>query len=285
MPLRTYLEVPRPARIQRRHRLLDVAIIADPTDQHAFGGIQWVPAPCERPGIADDPCPDGEGEDEGKEFLRPEDIRQVDPFAVYGSFQCSPVGFPEEQRRGRALEHLLTDEARAVEYAVWTGASGNRPRLADPTTEVLGSTNSAAQAVAWLEDRMAVLTPSRITLHMPVGALSWLSTETVAVGDPAGEQLTPQGSPIAAGAGYSEANTSPTGVPAPAGAYWIYATGPVYGWRGPILELPDIPMVDLLRQRNEVIAMAERPWLIGWDCPVVAVLLDPGLVDDGDGEE
>ena len=278
--------VPAPVRQPHRHGLFSVASIVDVTDPHELLGVQWEPLPCERPGLWIDDCApstgDGEGgeDDEGGEgpdtgekvFAAPPDDGTADPITVYGSWHCQKLGHTLDEIRNRARAHLTGGEQQAVEYALWTGAGGNQPYFADPTTVDLGEATCAAQLLAILYEHADTAFTGEPVLHMPRPVVPWLADH---VTRESGRLVTTQGVPIAAGAGYTEANTGPGGTPAPDGSYWIYATGPLMVRRGPIEDAPNPTSAGFNTRTNEITALAERQYVVGWDCLTAAVLFSP----------
>ncbi len=108
-------------------------------------------------------------------------------------------------------------------------------------------------------------------IHAPRPVIPWLTDH---VTRESGRLVTTQGVPVAAGAGYTEANTGPNGIPAPDGSWWVYITGPVHIRRGPITETPPAQGFD--PRTNDITALAERQYVVGWDsCLTAAVLFTP----------
>lgn len=276
--------IPAPVRQPHRFGLFSVANVADVTDAHELLGVQWEPLPCERPGLwVDDCAPNtgaGEGEGEGGEdsypnekapAVQPEPV-EADPITVYGSWFCLKLGYTLDEVQARARAHLLAGEQQSVEYAVWTGDGGNRPYLADPETVNLGEATCAAQLLAMLYEHADTAFTGEPVIHMPRPVVPWLTDH---VTRESGRLVTTQGVPIAAGAGYTEANTGPGGTRAPEGSYWVYATGPVTVRRGPIDNVPSPTSAGFNRRDNTLLALAERQYVVGWDCLTAAVLFTP----------
>jgi hypothetical protein len=81
------------------------------------------------------------------------------------------------------------------------------------------------------------------------------------------------GTPVAAGGGYV-VNTGPDGAPAPPGTAWLYGTGPVSIRRGEVFINPDSIGQALNRTTNEIEILAEREYVVGFDCLLAAVLIN-----------
>ena len=275
--------VPAPVRQPHRYGLFSVASIADVTDPHELLGVQWEPLPCERPGLWVDDCTphNGSGSGEGGEggedvepdekipATQPEPV-DADPITVYGSWYCQKLGYTLDDIQSRARAHLVGGEQQAVEYAVWTGDSGNQPHLASPDTIELGEATCPAQLLAMLYTHADTVFTGEPVLHMPRPVVPWLADHTIRE---SGRLVTTQGVPIAAGAGYTEANTGPDGTPAPDGSYWVYVTGPVMVRRGPIENVPNPTSAGFNRRDNTLLALAERQYVVGWDACLTATAL------------
>src|SRR5690606_3046512 len=275
--------VPAPVRQPHRHGLFSVASISDVTNPHEQLGVQWEPLPCERPGLWVDDCApltgggegesggEGEGGDvEEKTYATQPEPVEADPITVYGSFHCKKVGYTLDEITSRARAHLTAAEQQAVEYALWTGDGANTSYLADPTTINLGEATCAAQLLATLYEHTDTAFTGEPVIHVPRPVIPWLADH---VTRESGRLVTTQGVPIAAGAGYTEANTGPGGTPAPTGSYWVYVTGPVHIRRGPSETTP--PEQGFIPRTNDITALAERQFVVGWDCLTAAVLFTP----------
>jgi len=258
-----------PVRTPHRFGLFSAVPVVD-VDGHELMGVQWEPPTCARPKVLPDSscCPTV------KEFEPPAPVQDATPFTVMGSWSCTLLGNNMADAVRRARQHLEAGEQHAVEYEVWTGEAGSGPRFADPTTPNLGTVHCAADLLAVLEEYASRNYVGQPLLHVPRSVLPYFGADglTTVVG---GNRLeTNYGLPIVAGAGYSEANTGPDGAPAPAGSYWVYLTGAMKVWRGSIVEPPN-PEAGFSRCNNEFVALAERIYLVGWDCFTVAVLFEP----------
>jgi hypothetical protein len=97
-------------------------------------------------------------------------------------------------------------------------------------------------------------------IHLPVELLGALNTHNLI--ERHGAQLrTTAGNLVALGAGYP--GTGPSGQTT-SGALWVYATGAVFAYRSDIRSFPKDQSFD--RDINTVKAVAERTYLLGWDC-------------------
>jgi hypothetical protein len=195
------------------------------------------------------------------------------PFTVYGHFRCSPVGWSPEDAQRRANEHLLSGEETRAEQAFWTGDLGNTPKLQDAGTTTLGGgALSLGLALGFLEQFIAAGYGNVGVIHMPrkmvpiAGALGMLSTT-------GGRLTTTLGTPVAAGSGYP--GTGPTGQAITPTTGWMFVTPALFGYRSEVFTSSDTPGDLFDRSTNNLYAVAERSYLLGFDpCGVGAVLVD-----------
>ena len=211
-------------------------------------------------------------------------VGKATPFSVYGHFQCSPVGWSPERAQDMATAHLLDREEQRVERALATGDLGNIPNLftdvdgtgSNPTilTDPGGSTpNSPAVCLGLLENFIAQTYGSMGVLHMSRGAAMVLTNNGMLQRQ--GTRLTTMvGTPVAAGGGYP--GTAPAGAPNPPSlAAWVYASPAVFGYRSEVFTSSNVRGDLMDRNTNNLYAVAERSYLIGFDtCGVGAALMD-----------
>lgn len=194
-------------------------------------------------------------------------------FAVYGHHNCSPVGIGPERAQELATAHLMAREEARVEQAFWSGDLGNTPNLADDAVDLTGSgAVSPAAALGLLEDYIAVTYGSLGVIHITRGAVSTLAASyllTVA----GGRLVTMAGTPVVAGAGYP--GTGPGGSAPAAGSSWAYVSPAPFGFRSEVLTSSDVPGDLLDRATNDLYAIAERAYVLGYDpCGVGAAAFD-----------
>lgn len=206
------------------------------------------------------------------------------PFTVYGHFQCSPVGYSAERAQALADDHLYAREEARVERAFWTGDLGNIPNLrqtldTDGTpvlTEVVNPTPGTAVdfvvGLGLLEAALAESYGSIGVIHMSRLAGS-VATSRQVVQTTGGRLTSHLGTPIVAGAGYP--GTGPTGQVPTGNTTWMYATPALFGYRSEVFRSSNRPGDLFDRARNDLYAVAERSYLLGFDpCGVFAVLVD-----------
>lgn len=194
------------------------------------------------------------------------------PFTVYGHFQCSPVGYTFQSAQDKASQHLLAREEARVEQALWTGDLGNTPELASGSTNLSVAGVSPHIAVKLLEDFMAEDYGSVGVIHMTRGMAAVLGGLGLLVAS-GGRLTTITGTPVAAGAGYP--GTGPSGEAHAEDTGWAYVSPALFGYRSEIFTSSARPGDLFDRTQNDLYAVAERNYLLGFDpCGVGAVLID-----------
>jgi hypothetical protein len=85
-----------------------------------------------------------------------------------------------------------------------------------------------------------------------------------------GRLFTPMGTPVIAGGGYDMQAGAATGLAT------IYATGPVLIYRGEV----DTRQNAVSKTDNTVSIIAQRDYVVGWDCSVIGVdlTIDPSTI-------
>lgn len=289
-----------------QYGLFSVVQRPDARDTHWQNGVTWSSyCPVGMGSTTYDECIATTGAPEGavsepatKSTNVDHENRGATPFTPYVRFDCSPVGNAEAQRI--ATDALAQTEEWQVERALWTGQVQGRtlvfPHLAatatvldnagtllQPVTTIVvtGSPVDVATGLGLLEQGLADCYGGTGIIHVPTRALATLDAFTLLrpVGgrDTAsgqfGRQLqTLAGNLVAVGAGYP--GTSPAGVAASAGATWLYATGPIFMYRSDVHVNPFTSTLD--RSSNTVQMIAERTYVLGWDCCVLAVQVELG---------
>lgn len=203
------------------------------------------------------------------------------PFVSYLGVQCALPGRTLEEYERSVRVALDICEQRAVERTFWTGDMGNDPHLAsgvfDALTNpdgvvILGGSDVTAldmlEGVAALETWLGDNYCGVGALHAPRTVAPYAAHFSQVVGSNP-RLLTPLGTRWAFGAGYS-VNTSPTGVAAPAGTAWIYATGQVNVWRSEIWIQPGALEQAFNKRTNDVELLAERAFVITRECGIAA---------------
>jgi hypothetical protein len=188
-----------------------------------------------------------------------------------------------------ASDALARVEQYQVEAAFWTGAAGGQtvafPHLA-ANAEVLDSQQivlqpvattcvtgvDAAHALGALEDCLADCYAGQGVIHIPRIALpTFAAWNLVEARD--GALFTTAGNRVVVGGGY--AGTGPDGTSPAAGSTWMYATGALFGYRGDVRMHSPRDSID--RSANTMRMIAERTYVLGFECCLLAAHFDLGV--------
>jgi len=214
-------------------------------DPHWRNGITWVSQSCGAVGATQEFCID-----EVDPALQPDercDIREFEPFTVYAFNDDSIPGFSLDQHRAHTVERLLHAEQYGVEQVVWG-------RLDDESATCIDASASTAYVgLAVAEQELADLYRGAGVLHMSRGTATVLCDNLYMDG---GIMRTKLGTPVAIGGGYDTPGL-------------IYGTGPVVIYRGEV----DTRQQAISKPNNKVSYIAQRDYVVGWDCGVFCVTL------------
>jgi hypothetical protein len=270
-------------------------------DLHWQMGVTWEDV-CGGAGVTLDPCVTsapaitGVGMIPAKAATTSRTIWGATPFTAYSEIDCSPVDFWED--RENTLQMALNRfESYQVERTFWTGyaperngqsglANGVFPHLAANTainetalgrTIILqqaavvptGAALNVVNALGLLEQGLANCLNGTGVIHVPQA----LAPDIALLVQKQGNRLiSPGGNTVSIGNGY--AGTGPDGSTPAAGTCWVYATGPIFAYRGPAqMRLMD-GAAPLNRSVNLVKAIIERTYLLGYGCCLVAALVN-----------
>ena len=266
--------------------LLTTATQLDLTSNaHWRMGLQWQPM-----------CPDAEGtygectSPDGTPLPSPKDetwaweTRGATPVTVYSRVDCAPVG-QWDQLSTRNQQALLRSEARELERIFWTGeaetGSGVNvwPHLAANTTVADGDDllqpaatvvtaipQTIEVGIGMLESAMRECYPGIATLHVPI-RLGALMAEAYLL-EPSNRVMytSSVGSKVVLG---EYPGTAPDGTDTP-GVTWVYATGAVFFQREAAPHtFTAVESFD--RDVNTLSMIAERTYVVGWDCCLLAI--------------
>lgn len=171
------------------------------------------------------------------------------PFTVYGHYTCSPIGNTPAQAQAKADAHLIAREEARAERALWTGDLGNTPNI-QAEAEDLGGFATWWAGVAALEQHLAETYGSQGVLHMSrATALSQFKDGSLISRN--GRLMTPLETPVVAGTGYPDEA--------------IAITPALFGYRSEIFASSAVPYDLLDRKQNNLTAIAERTYLLGFD--------------------
>lgn len=268
--------------------------IRRPTDSHWQMGVNYEPICAESTttfgdcftvsGTGLDPV----GEPPSKTATAVVGLRGATPFTVYSEIDCSAVGFWD--RAAESIRDSLTQsEQEQVERAFWTGLAAGQPvvfpHLAADTevADQFGITLQTAATVvsgnstpvdivvglAHLEAELASCYDGVGIIHAPRSLLPFMASQHLIVRED-GFYRTVGGNVIVFGAGYT--GSGPDGV-VPSGSAWMYGTGSMFIYQSePLILDPTGRNANAFdRANNTVRAIAERTYVLGWDCCHLAV--------------
>lgn len=223
-------------------------------------------------------------------------LRGATPFTIYNRQDCSPVGF-WDRAQDLGTQALVRVENYQVERIFESGVAQNTggqetafPHLradAGLVDDTGATLQTAAQVVtsnpvdivegiARLQAALAECYHGRGVIHVPAVLAPELMAHTLTVRS--GDRLETQlGNRVAIGTGYT--GIGPAGQIAPDVA-WVYATGAVFYYRSDIRvnQLVD----SLARSHNTLQMIAERTYVLGWDCCHLAIPVHIGGIAAGE---
>lgn len=240
--------------------------------------------------------PDPPPEPPDKEATTGFQLRGATPFTVIARFDCSPVGF-YDRAQALATEALTRAENFRVERVFATGvaptAMGSTetvfPHLqtTGPLTDDTGvllqpdvefasvETLDIVEGLGALERDLGECYHGVGVLHVPAVLGPALATHKLVTRQ--GEALfTLNGNRVALGSGYPGAGP---GEAPQDGVAWVYATGAMFYYRSNVVVTRVTDSLD--RSKNTIEALAERHYVIGWDCCLLAVPISTGGVVTG----
>lgn len=255
------LQAPLPS--PRQFDLLAAARINEGLNNRWLGG-GWIGGDAPGPAYTHDPCSSGTNRVKAGAGDIP--TQMSGRFSVYLSGFCTAasIGPNPTYWTDRLKLVFQVYEGAAVERVLATGDGHTTlgAYLGDPNMEVLGGgAVSALRALELLETEIARNGTGMIHAA-PATVTAWDSanvTENVR-----NIKRTKLGTPIAVGAGYI--GVYPNGQAAPASDQeWAFASGPIEIVRDPDIEVvPDNYAEAIDRSMNDVLFIAERPYLINW---------------------
>lgn len=262
-------------------------------------GIQWESV-CATGSVTISPCITGAPvlDPPAKSMTWDHTVRGARPFTLFSEIDCSPVGWSWDQALADSMQGFSMGEGFQLERVFQTGGVPGMPSgiimpnlttsgpvidttflpnvLLQPAAVVVsGAGVDVVEGLGIVEKQLGYCYQGgQGVIHVPLRLASALQAQYELV-NRNGILYTESGNRIAIGAGYEEA-FGPGGVTAPAGYGWMWATGPVFGWRSPIRQVGTDPAQVLNRAENTMMMITERTVVIGWDCCLVAVLVSLG---------
>lgn len=192
------------------------------------------------------------------------------PFAVFGWYDCSAMGRPLSESFVRAQEHLQAGEERAVERAIHEGDLDNEPSFAGADVVDLTPAGGAftVEALGILESFIGAEYGGVGVIHVPRRAVARLGDRVSRQGQ---HLETTLGNYVAAGGGYDIAQEADLATETAT----FYATAIPSIRRSDVFVTPD-PEHVLARNTNDVLAVAQRVYVVAWECFTVKVTVDLG---------
>lgn len=277
--------------------LLSTAEIVTGEDHWAAGIIHQAEA-CEPAGSTQNPCNLGGAVSITKAPTATGiPAMGADPFTVYTYIDCGPIATPD--LRERTIAQLERGEGRAVERVFWTGSVTTTgaplimPHLAEdaivfgPGGEIsqlnaspvtTGSAVDVVEAIGALDGALGACYGGVGMIHVPLAALAHMKAKGLVCHEDDGYIYTPGGHKIVAGAGYT--GSAPDSSSSPAGFAWFYATGNVEVRRGNVMSTA-IGAESINKTKNTVTLIAERTYVITWDCCLFGAQVRLGGFDSG----
>jgi hypothetical protein len=238
-----YVRVEAPPVVPHPYGLFSVAAPVTPGEPNWQTGVTWESWACLDPNTTTDQCINGGAAPAAKEFEACPDTRSYKPITVY-------IGI---KRNGQSME-VGSEQANTVlaggeEYAIEKFLLA---QLAAAVTEAAAL--SPLGALAAVEMQLGQNYMGTGVIHMSRETATRLSAQLVRNGDHIETLL---GTPVAVGAGY-------------AGTPVIYGTGAVAVRRG------GVDIVSAWNTKiNDELVLAERTYVVGWDCYATGVLVAP----------
>lgn len=286
-----------PAFTPSPYGLLSVAQQVTADGPHWQNGVTWqtsCPSPMGRSTYDECIVVTGSGGPPPEPSVKTDNVdmnyRGATPFTVYAKFDCSLSGMDDALKI--ANNALAQSESWQVERAFWTGlVDGNIlafPHLAANATVddaqsielqsaasviTTGAAIDPATGLGLLEAALADCYNGVGVIHMPVKALPTFQVHNLVFAQN-GKLRTLNGNLVAVGGGYP--GTSPSGVASASGEAWLYATGAVFMYRSDV-KVPSDKVSSINRTTNTREMIAERTYVLGWDCCHHAVLVDLGV--------
>lgn len=275
------LMVPGPKTTPNRYGLLTVAEPITPEDGHWEGGITWDDNLCSTIHTSSEYCPIPVTGVTPKITNRDSQTCCADPFLVYASYDCPPVGTQAGEAFSLAEERLRVKEERALERVFWTGITEDgfqiNPSLSFGNSECgnapinltgLDGPVGVTASMAVLESALGDCAPGTGVIHANFGLASFLASSFL-INQQGDSWYTVTGQRLAIGAGYP--GTGPGNIAATTGTTWVFATGPVVVYRSEVFLTPERFREAMNARINSVQVYAERVYAVGWSCCLFAI--------------
>lgn len=254
-----------------RHSLLEVpGVIVDDDPGRILNGVNVLGYPQECPSLWE-PCLDGTFRLKNDDSTMPS--ARFDSFVVYQPLVCSTISFggnPQELLE-MAETVLNATVSSGVERMLAEGLDGSsNPFFGDANVDVLNSGTAVSPGVglSFLEEAIGTTCREGL-LHLTPAVVGGLQAFPLG-GDSDMRLETANGTPVASGMGYQDVTTPDLSAPGDT-EDWVFATGPVRVYLGPIVITE--PRESLDRATNVLTFRAERYVVALWDTALQAAVL------------
>lgn len=266
-----------------------------PTDSHWKAGIQWQPdCTAALPTIM--PCISGAPASVANKAKTWSSLwRGARPFTIFDEFDCTPDEYTWDGGKDRAVRALTNSGPIALEQTVWSGVTNNAPAIIYPNLMSTGPTfdetnrimlqpqNSftitgtggldVVEALGKLEAAFSLCYPGKAWVHVPAELIGDFFARELAERNSSGQIISPNGNRIIVGKGYSP-TIGQDGNANPAGTARIAMTSPMFGVMSSITAFDPVQSLD--RSVNTVKFIAERTFIVGWHCCLMAAQVTRG---------
>lgn len=264
---------PTPQPLALRYGLFNAATVTEDLNAREIAsGFQIATPDCGTVRLYDAQCLPSENPaktlDESLDYLT------ADPFWVYASRECGPIGSPTPEFMDSVRRRLIGGEQTQVEAALWGGTVPSvDPNLIGHvgTVTVTPAAPGAGAAIAALEESFYSVYGYVGTIHVNQQAYAAAAYSQIVERRNA-QLVTPLGSTWSFGAGYGI--TGPAGVAPAAGFVWAFMTPYVWIRRSEVISRV-APSEILNRTTNQLTGIAERVYAATWTCDVVHAVQVP----------
>jgi hypothetical protein len=226
--------------------------VAEPrlsTDDHWRLGVQWQSQACSATKVTTGTCIDPEVEPLDKDDYC--SVSKYEPFTVYAYNNDDVIGHSIDEHLANTIQRLVATEQRSVEEQLWSMLQAGASSTTTLTTLPQGV------ALGYLEQILAQNYGGTGVIHMSRLAATFLWEYLEVQG---GKLVTKLGTSVVAGAGYDNITT-------PGDDFTMFASGPVVLYRGDV----DTREQALDRAVNQASIIAQRDYVLGWDCVAYGV--------------
>lgn len=262
------------------------------------GGIQWESV-CATGSTTISPCITGAPilDPPAKAETWDRIVRGARPFTVFSEIDCAAPGWWQLAQE-HAARGFTQSEAFQIERVFQTGqvpGMGSGPLIFPNLTSTGPFTDTAALPSVLLQPSSIVVSGSGLdvveglgilekavascyqggtaVIHVPVRLAGAFQAQYL-IKQQGPNLTTAAGNKMVIGSGYDE-TFGPGGTTPVAGSGWIFATGPMFGWRSNIRQL-GAQRDQFDRAENTLKMITERTVILGWDCCLAAVLVTLG---------